>query len=107
MAFKQPRIPEYREREGAGKYLKELALFLKDFCTECWKTVLQTQKNVAGIQKAIGSGTGSGSSGVYVFHMDEDGHLICTYDSTQPPPLSIDERGHLIYTIGGTDGTDT
>ena len=36
MAFKQPRVPEYRESEGTGKYLRSLVLFLKDFCMDVW-----------------------------------------------------------------------
>lgn len=42
--FKQPRIPEYRESEGTGKYLRSLVLFLKDFCMECWVAVRSLQK---------------------------------------------------------------
>ena len=34
MAFKQPRVPEYRESEGMGRYLHTLVLFLKDFCMD-------------------------------------------------------------------------
>ena len=34
--FKQPRVPEYRENEGAAKHLKALTLFLKDFCQDVW-----------------------------------------------------------------------
>lgn len=37
--------------------------------------------------------------GMWAFHVDENGHLICTYDTASPPPLSINEDGHLIYTI--------
>ena len=36
MAFKQPRVPEYRESEGTGRYLHTLVLFLKDFCMDVW-----------------------------------------------------------------------
>lgn len=36
MAFKQPRVPEYRESEGTGKYIRSLVLFLKDFCNDVW-----------------------------------------------------------------------
>ena len=36
MAFKQPRVPEYRESEGVERYIKSLILFLKDFCTDAW-----------------------------------------------------------------------
>lgn len=35
--FKQPRVPEYRESIGVAKYLKELTIFLKDFCLNSWK----------------------------------------------------------------------
>ena len=108
MAFKQPRVPEYIEKEGAGKYLRELALFLKDFCTECWKMVVDIHRSVESIGKIVYAPEEEPpqTMGMYAFHVNEEGHLICTYDSTDPPPLSIDERGHLIYTIGGTDGTD-
>lgn len=34
--FKQPRVPEYRENEGAPKHLRALTLFLKDFCQDVW-----------------------------------------------------------------------
>lgn len=36
MAFKQPRVPEYRESDGTGKYIRSLVLFLKDFCMDVW-----------------------------------------------------------------------
>ena len=36
MAFKQPRVPEYREHDGADGYIRSLVLFLKDFCTDVW-----------------------------------------------------------------------
>ena len=36
MAFKQPRVPEYRERDGADGYIRSLVLFLKDFCMDVW-----------------------------------------------------------------------
>lgn len=36
MAFKQPRVPEYRESEGTARYLHALVLFLKDFCMDVW-----------------------------------------------------------------------
>ena len=45
-------------------------------------------------------GGGTGMIGLPSLHVDENGHLICTY-AGEPPPLSIDEQGHLIYTYGG------
>lgn len=36
MAYRQPRVPEYREQDGVGKTLKQLILFLKDFTMAAW-----------------------------------------------------------------------
>ena len=47
MAFKQPRVPEYRESEGTGKHLRSLTLFLKDFCMESWKATMQAQQKLS------------------------------------------------------------
>jgi len=81
--LKQPRVPELREGEDADQYLRKLALFLKDFSMDVWTS----EKNK--------------SMGMYAFHIDERGHLICTYDTAETPPLVIDGNGHLIYRIGG------
>lgn len=42
---------------------------------------------------------GPKGDGLYAFDIDQDGHLILTYDTENPPPLSIDAKGHLIYTV--------
>lgn len=84
--MKQPRVPEYREADGVSRYLKSLVLFLKDFTSEVW--VENKNKGVSGLEFCS-------------FHVDDRGHLICTYESPTRPPLHIDANGHLIYTIGG------
>jgi hypothetical protein len=84
--MKQPRVPEYREGDSVSKYLKNLILFLKDFSSEVW--VASKSKGASGLEFCA-------------FHIDERGHLICTYESPTQPPLHIDANGHLIYTIGG------
>lgn len=39
-------------------------------------------------------------SGMFAMHVDESGHLILTHNSNEPaPPLSINEEGHMVYTI--------
>ncbi|MDO4528703.1 MAG: hypothetical protein Q4C03_07990, partial [bacterium] len=43
---KQPRVPEYRERDGVVRYLKTLILFLKDFCFDVWQTQTKTGKTL-------------------------------------------------------------
>ena len=41
--FKQPRVPEYRASAGTGKYLKDLTIFLKDFCLLDFLQVISLQ----------------------------------------------------------------
>lgn len=50
MAFKQPRVPEYREREGADKYIRSLVLFLKDFCMDVWTANLQRSGEIDAVK---------------------------------------------------------
>lgn len=99
--MKQPRVPEYRESEGVKAYIKPLILFLKDFTMAAWTANNQRKKEIEAL-----AGKGPDSiHGLYAFRINEDGHLICTYDTQNPPPLHIDAHGHLIYTIGGSNGT--
>jgi hypothetical protein len=46
MAFKQPRVPEYRASAGTGKYLKDLTIFLKDFCLNSWKATAMLERSL-------------------------------------------------------------
>lgn len=50
MAFKQPRVPEYRESEGTGKYLRSLVLFLKDFCMDVWTANRERRREIDEIR---------------------------------------------------------
>lgn len=93
--MKQPRVPEYRETDGVKVYIKALILFLKDFSMAAWTANNQRKKEIAALAAKGGSG---GGSGAYGFSIDENGHLICTYEADTSPPLHIDESGHLIYT---------
>lgn len=56
--FKQPRVPEYRESEGVGKYLKALTLFLKDFCQDAWVASGQAHKSIDAIRYPVTSVNG-------------------------------------------------
>jgi len=94
MAYRQPRVPEYSEQDGAGKTLRALILFLKDFSMAAWTANNQRKREI----EAISAGGNKGAAGEAAFHIDEDGHLICTYSGDAPPPLHIDADGHLIYT---------
>lgn len=55
MAFKQPRVPEYRENEGVAKHLRALTLFLKDFCQDVWTACRLTDKGLDGIKYPVTS----------------------------------------------------
>ena len=50
MAFKQPRVPEYRESEGTGRYLHTLVLFLKDFCNDVWTANRERRREIDEIR---------------------------------------------------------
>lgn len=53
MAFKQPRVPEYRESEGTGKYIRSLVLFLKDFCMDVWTANNQRSREIDAIRARL------------------------------------------------------
>ena len=53
MAFKQPRVPEYREREGADRYIRSLVLFLKDFCMDVWTANNQRSGEIDRLKGSI------------------------------------------------------
>lgn len=41
---------------------------------------------------------------IYAFEINEQGHLLCVYeDAEQVPNFSIDDRGHLIYTLSASE----
>ena len=49
------------------------------------------------------SGATVDASGLYGFHVDENGYLILSYTGDNPPDFRIDENGDLIYTINDQD----
>lgn len=53
MAYRQPRVPEYRESEGVRSYVKTLILFLKDFTMAAWTADNQRVKDIEEIQKRL------------------------------------------------------
>lgn len=52
MAYKQPRVPAYPQDGQLGEYIRELILFLKDFCMETWRQIgrmKEAQERCAGV----------------------------------------------------------
>lgn len=53
MAYRQPRVPEYREQDGPGKYIRTLVLFLKEFTTAAWKANNQRIREVEELREKL------------------------------------------------------
>ena len=72
--------------------------------TGAWE---DTQIQAQGPTGATGPQGQAGVNGVvittqpyqYAFYVNSSGHLILLYDGEDVPGFSIDENGHLIYTI--------
>lgn len=48
------------------------------------------------------SGITAIADGMYTLYVNESGNLVAQYpDTANPPPLSIDNAGNLVYTTGG------
>lgn len=79
------------------------------FIGEQGKTGNQGIQGIQGIQGEKGDKGERGESGItaeidgmYTLYINDNGELIAQYpDTAQPPPLSINEHGDLIYTTGG------
>lgn len=53
MAFKQPRVPEYRTENSVSVFLRALVLFLKDFCHEAWSESRRLAKKQDELTKRL------------------------------------------------------
>lgn len=60
MAFRQPRVPEFRESEGVRSYIKTLILFLKDFTMAAWTADHQREKDIEDMKKRLDALEGEG-----------------------------------------------
>ena len=48
--MRQPRVPEYHEGEGYGRYMRALVLFLKDFTMDVYTTIRELEKRVKKLE---------------------------------------------------------
>lgn len=53
--LKQPRVPEYRESDGTGQYIRSLILFLKDFCMDVWTANRQRESEIEELRREVDS----------------------------------------------------
>lgn len=61
--MRQPRVPEYHEGEGLGRYMRALILFLKDFTMDVWTTVVALERRIKALESRMEvseNGTGEG-----------------------------------------------
>lgn len=53
MAYKQPRVPEYRDSDGPVITLKNLIMFLRDFCLSSWNADKKKDAEIENIKKRL------------------------------------------------------
>ena len=53
MAYKQPKVPPIREENQLALNLRELILFLKDFCLESWMESRRQSEEIEKIKKQL------------------------------------------------------
>lgn len=53
MSYKQPRVPEYRQGEATGSYLRLLMLFLKEFTAAAWAANNRRRKEIMELKTEI------------------------------------------------------
>lgn len=51
--FKQPRVPAMKDGTRLYDYIRELALFLKDFCMDAWTASKRQDEEIAQLKKEI------------------------------------------------------
>lgn len=53
MAYKQPRVPTMKEGTNLYGYIRELVLFLKDFCLETWTESKRHSDELSAVRKEL------------------------------------------------------
>ena len=53
LSYKQPRVPEYRQGEPMGVYMRLLMLFLRDFASAVWAANNRRRKEIAALRTEI------------------------------------------------------
>lgn len=103
MAFKQPRVPEYREREGADRYIRSLVLFLKDFCMDVWTANNQRSGEISDVVKGYPVTSVCGKTGDVTLTAGDVGALAAdgtASDSSKLGGRTWAERLLDIYPVG-------
>ena len=51
--YRQPRVPQLREKGTEDRYAKELMLFLRDFCLAAWNADRKKDEELSGIRRRL------------------------------------------------------
>ena len=51
--YRQPRVPQLREKGTEDRYAKELMLFLRDFCLAAWNADRKKDEEHSGIRRRL------------------------------------------------------
>lgn len=103
MAFKQPRVPEYRESEGTGKYIRSLVLFLKDFCMDVWTANNQRTGEISEVRKGYPVTSVCGKTGEVTLTAGDVGALAVggtAADSSKLDGKTLSQLMLAIYPVG-------
>ena len=99
MAFKQPRVPEYRESEGTGKYLRSLVLFLKDFCMDVWTANNQRSGEISDAVKGYPVTSVCGKTGDVTLTAGDVGALEQNGTAVNASKLGGKTMAQLLLTV--------
>ena len=53
MAFKQSKVPPMREGNRFAENLRDLFIFLRDFCTDCWVESRRQERELNALRAEI------------------------------------------------------
>ncbi|MCI6268510.1 MAG: hypothetical protein MR637_07795 [Clostridiales bacterium] len=99
MAFKQPRVPEYREREGADRYIRSLVLFLKDFCMDVWTANNQRTGEIDAVRGSYPVTSVCGKTGEVALTAEDVGALSANGTAENAGKLGGKTAAELMLTL--------
>lgn len=95
MAFKQPRVPQMKEGGQLPGFIRELVLFLKDFCMECWTESRRQEKTKLDVTATAANSAKLGGKAPEYYIAPRN--LLDNSDFTNP----VNQRGKLWYAANG------
>ena len=53
MAYRQPRVPQMREGDSVQTYVRELMLFLRDYCMAAWNSDRRKDEEIRALRREL------------------------------------------------------